>query len=348
LRIIDAGTGLQAWSQKLQAEAADIAYAPGIVLAATGSSLEAFDESTGASVWRSGLTAEAGSIAAGSGVALVLARSGSLSAFSLIDGKGIGAAPGPFDSALRPIADGSRAIAAKIGGGAVEIDIKTGQSLRSWAWEGTTAFIVADRDRLFAGLDGREGRGILLLSRAGEAARSLTRLAAPPFDVPLAVSGARGGLLVLLMDGSLVLVGKERELPELSSALDLAIAPPSETSSAMATALGRFRPRDSGPPSRYLRFDLYSPGMPVDDSVFFTAFRYEPSSSAKRRFYAAPASTGAVVAIYDEAGHELAASIDELGSSSGASAFFERGKVYWVVAGWIFQTQPESFRLLLR
>jgi hypothetical protein len=348
LRIADAATGAQVWAQKLATDAADLAYAPGLVLAASGSSLEAFDESTGTSVWKAALTARATSISAGSGTALVLAESGSLSAFSLADGKGIGAAPGPFDPSLKPVADGSRAIAALVGGGAVELDVKSGQNLRSWAWEGTTSFIVADRDRLFVGLDGREGRGILLLARAGETGRTLARLESPAFDAPLAVSGARGGLLLLLMDGSLVLVGRDREPTGAASALDIATAAPSATATAITTALGRFKPRDAAPPSRYLRFDLFAPGMPVDEAVAFTAFRYEPAASAKHRFFAKPASQGAIVAIYDDAGHELAASIDELGSNSAATAFFEKGRSYWIVAGWSYQASPESFRLYLK
>ena len=348
LRIVDTSSGAEAWAKTLSATAADIAYAPGLVLAASGSRLEAFDESTGASEWSAALTANARSLSAGNGVALVLAESGSLSAFSLADGMGVGAAPGPFDPALRPLADGAHAIVALVGGGASELDVKSGQTLRTWPWEGTSSFIAADADRVFAGVDGRTGRGVLIVSRAGEPSRQVVALASPPFGPPEAVGGSRGGLLMLLMDGSLVLVGRNREPVSGASAVDAALAPSPETAAAIATALGRFKPGDSIDPQRYLRFDLFAQGMPVDAEVAFTAFRYESPAGARRTFAARPASGGAVVAIYDEAGREVAASIDELGSTSSATAYLEKGRVFWIVAGWIFQAVPERFRLYVR
>jgi hypothetical protein len=348
LYIVDASTGAEIWGKVLQAPAADIAYAPGLVLAASRSSLLAFDESTGAPAWTASLTANAGTISAGNGTAFVLADSGSLSAFSLADGKGIGAATGPFDPALRPVADGTLAIVGLRGGGAAEIDVRSGQTQRAWSWEGGASFIAADRDSVFAGLYGRAGKGIFFASRAGEAGLSIAELDSPPFDSPLAVSGARGGLLVLLMDGSLDLLGRRREPVAAPSALDAAIAPPQDTASAIATALGRFKPGDGVEPGRYLRFDLFIQGMPVDVDIAFTAFRYEPPASARRGFAAEPASNGAIVAIYDEAGRELAASIDELGSTSRAAAYMEKGKTYWIVAGWTYQAVPGPIRLFLR
>lgn len=348
LFLVDATTGARVWERKLAVEASDLAYAPGLILAASASTLEAFDESTGASAWIAALTAASRSIGAGNGVALVLAESGSLSAFSLADGKGVGAAPGPFDSALKPIADGSRAIVALRGGGAAEIEVKSGQTLRSWSWEGTSSFLAADRDRIYAGVDGREGRGILLAPRAGEASRGFARLGAPPFDAPEAVTGARGGLLVLLMDGSLVLVGRERGPSAAESPLDAAIAPPAEAAAAIAAALGRFKPVDGLDARSYLRFDLFVQGMPVDTAVAFTAFRYDATASGKRAFAAAPPGGGAVIAIFDDAGRELAASIDELGSSSSASAFLEKGRTYWIATGWLFQAAPQRFRVYLK
>jgi hypothetical protein len=346
--LLDSVSGTEIWGMTLQSAAVDIAYAPGIVLAASGAKLDAFDESTGAVLWSAALTAKARSLSAGSGVALVLAETGSLSAFALGDGKGVGAAPGPFDPAIRPVADGARAIVASLGGGAVELDVKSGKTLRSWAWTGSTSFLAADRDRVYSGLDGLAGRGIFFASRAGEPVGKLLPLASGAFTSPIAVSGARGGLLLLLMDGSLVLVGKDMEPNYAASALDASITPKAETVSAIATALGRFKPGDTIDPKRYLRFDLFVQGMPVDTGVAFTAFRYEPSSSAKRVFSAQPISSGSVIAIFSEEGREMAASIDELGSVSSAGAYLEKGKRYWIVAGWIYQAVPESYRLFVK
>jgi hypothetical protein len=348
LRVIDASSGAQAWAQAFPAEVADIAYAPGLILAAQGSSLAAFDEASGAPAWSAALTAKARSLSAGNGTALVLAESGSLSAFSLADGAGIGAAPGPFDAAIRPIADGPRALVALNGGGAAEIEVKSGQTMRSWSWSGSAAFIAADRESLYAGISGREGRGILIAPRTGEAKTEVAGLGSPAFDSPLAVTGARGGLLLLLMDGSLVLVGKGREAGGAVSALDAALAPPPEAAAAIKAALGRFKPLDPAEAGRYLRFDAFAQGMPVETDFSFTAYRYESGSSARRAFEARPAKGGSIVAIYDSAGAELAASIDELGSVSSASALFEKGRVYWVAAGWTFQAEAERFRLYLR
>ena len=157
--VLDASTGQELWSAALSAPVVDLAYAPGLVLVAFGTALSAYDESTGALAWSAALTAKASSLSAGNGVALVMAETGSLSAFALADGKGVGAAPGPFDAAIRPVADGARAIAAGVNGGAVEIEIKSGRTLRSWAWTGAASFLCADRDRVYAGLDGLAGRG---------------------------------------------------------------------------------------------------------------------------------------------------------------------------------------------
>lgn len=347
LYLVDASSGSEIWERHLQAPAADVAYAPGLVLAASMSTLQAFDESTGTPVWSAALTANVGSISAGDGTAFVLASSGSLAAFSLADGKGIGAATGPFDPALRPVADGSLAIVGLRGGGAAEIDVKSGQTLKSWTWKGQASFIAADGDRIFAGIYGRSGIGLLYADRAGDSGLSVVSLGSPAFDMPLAVSGTRGGLLVLLMDGSLDLLGKRKEPVVGPSALDSAIAPPEPTASAIASALGRFRPADAADPKRYLRFDLFLQGMPVDADVAFTAFRYEPATSAKRSFAAEPASSDAIVAVYDDSGHELAASIGDLGSAPRAAAYFEKGKSYWIVAGRSRQAEPSQFRLIL-
>jgi hypothetical protein len=345
---IDTATGNEIWSATLSNAAVDISYAPGIVLAAIGAKLLAFDESTGAQLWSAALTAKARSLSAGNGVALVLAETGSLSAFSLGDGKGIGAAPGPFDPAIRPVADGSRAILAKAEGGAAEVEIASGQTLRSWAWAGSASFLAADRDRIYAGIDGLAGRGLYFAPRAGEPEGKLLRLPSGAFGAPVAVSGARGGLLLLLMDGSLVLLGKNLEPNSEASTLDTAIKPKAEIASAIASALGRFKPVEAMDHRGYLRFDLFVQGMPVDTEVAFTAFAFDPPSSARRTFYAKPSINGSVVAIYSEEGREIAASIDELGSTSSASAFMQKGTRYWIIAGWTYQAEIERYRLFMR
>jgi hypothetical protein len=348
LYLVDAATGAEIWGLALPIVAADIAYAPGIVLAIAGSQLGAYDESTGAPIWDASLPAKARSLAAGNGVALVLAETGSLSVFSLADGKGLGAAPGPFDSSIRPVSDLSRAIVALPGGGAEELEVKTGSSVRRWSWLGRASFLAADRDRIYAGVSGSEGAALFIGSREGESSARSVGLASCAFDAPIAVSGSRGGLLLLLQDASLVLVGKELENGQGVSALDAAVSPSPETAASISAALGRFKTADSIAPDRYLRFDLFTQGIPVDQSIDFTAFRYEASSSAKRTFAATPGTAGEVVAIFDESGRELAASIDELGSVSRATAYLEKGRRYWVATGWTYKSEPTSFRLFVK
>jgi outer membrane protein assembly factor BamB len=345
---MDALSGAEAWSAPLPVPASDLAYAPGALIAASGTKLVAFDEATGAQLWSAALTAKARSLSAGNGVAIVIAENGSLSAFSLADGKGIGAAPGPYDPAIRPVCDGQRAIAALASGGAAEVEIASGQTARSWAWSGPTTFLAADRDRVYAGVDGLAGKGILIAPRAGESEMKLVRLAAGAFGAPIAVNGARGGLLLLLLDGSLVLVGKEMESVARGSALEAAISPKAEIGSAIAAALGRFKPAEAQDPTAYLRFDLFTQGMPVDKSVAFTAFAFDPESDSRKTFYAKPSVNGSVVAIYNEEGREIAASIDELGSTSSASAYMRKGKRYWIVAGWTYQAEVAPYRVFAK
>jgi outer membrane protein assembly factor BamB len=344
----DSLTGKEIWSAAVQTVATDIAYAPGIALAVTGAKLIAFDESTGVQLWSAALTAKARSLSAGNGVALVLAETGSLSAFSLGDGKGIGAAPGPFDSSIRPVADGGRALVTLVNGGAAEVEISSGQMLRSWTWEGPASFLIADRDRIYAGIDGLGGKGLYFASRAGESKGKLLRLASGAFSAPVAVSGTRGGLLILLMDGSLVLVGKDMEASDAPSALDTAIRPKAEIAQAISAALGRFKPVEAQDPRHYLRFDLFVQGMPVDAKVAFTAFAFDPPTSARRTFYAKPSVNGSVITVYSEEGREIAASIDELGATSSASAYIQKGKRYWIVAGWTYQAEIQNYRIFVR
>jgi hypothetical protein len=348
LYLVDAVTGAELWGLALPVVAADIAYAPGLVLAVAGTQLNAYDESTGAPIWSASLPAKAQSLAAGNGIALVLAETGSLSVFSLADGKGLGAAPGPFDSNLRPVSDLSRAIVALPGGGAEELEVKTGTSVRRWSWPGQASFIVADRDWIYAGISGSEGAAIFIGSRAGESSERSVGLASRAFDAPIAVSGSRGGLLLLLQDASLVLVGKELANGQGISVLDAAVSPSPQAAAAIGAALGRFKNADGISPGRYLRFDLFTQGIPVDQDPAFTAFRYEASASAKRTFYAQPEAAGDVVAIFDESGRELAVNIDELGPVSRATSYLEKGRRYWVAVGWTYQSEPTSFRLFVK
>jgi outer membrane protein assembly factor BamB len=348
LYCVDAVLGNEVWSASLQTSATDIAYAPGAVLAASGAKLLAFDESTGVQLWSAALTAKARSLSAGNGVALVIAETGSLSAFSLGDGKGIGAATGPFDPSVRPVAIGSKAIAALVNGGAAELEIASGQTTKSWSWSGPASFLAADGDRIYAGVDGLGGRGIFFAPRAGEPDGKILRLDSGVFGLPVAVSGARGGLLALLLDGSLVLIGKQVGPSSTPSPIDIAIAPKSEIAEAITAALGRFKPIEALEPDRYLRFDLFVQGVPIDTEMAFTAFAYDPPTDARRTFFARPSVNGSVVAIYSEEGREIAASIDELGSTSSASAYMHKGKRYWIVAGWTYQAEVAPYRLFMK
>jgi hypothetical protein len=358
LVMVDAAAGTESWAVSPAARAVDAAYAPGLVLSIGGTSLQAFDEGSGKEAWSASLPALASSLAAGSGLALVAAENGSLLAFSLADGKGIGASPGPFDAGIRPVADGQRAIAALPGGGAEELDVKSGTVLRSWHWSGQASFLIADRERIYAGTGGGGSGGLFIAPRGGDEAPRLIPLPAQAFDLPIALPGARGGLVLLLQDGSLVLVGAERaSAPGAASPLEAALAPPAQAASAMAEALQRFKPSGGTDRASYLRFDVFAQGVPVELDAAFTAYRYEAPASGKRIFFLSPAApaasgaadsretAGAVAAVFAADGRLLESSVDEVGAGSRVAAALEKGKPYWIAAGWAYQAEPARLRL---
>jgi FOG: WD40-like repeat len=347
LTVLDSASGKELWRTENPAGVCDIAYAPGLVLVASSDRLFAYDESSGTGFWSAALGLPARCLSAGSGFAAVVLANGSLQAYSLADGSKACSAGGPFDTALRPVVEGSSILAARWNG-ALEIDVKTGASLKSWSWKGAATFFVADRERIYVGLGGSQG-SILMEGRAGEPSPAIASLEAEAYDDPIVVGGTRGGLLLALKDGALVLVGKDRGRSSGTSVLDLALSPAPEAAASIAAALSRFRPRGGLDSEDYLRFDFFLSGMPVDSAVAFTAFHYKPRSSAKRSFSAEPAMKGEILAIYDANGRELKANIDELGFSPSISSYFEKGSSYWVVAGWDGREDESApFRLYLR
>jgi hypothetical protein len=349
LTMNDSTDGRELWRAVLDGPVADFAYAPGAVIAAAGSSLSAYDEGTGKRLWAAALGDAAVSVSAGAGVVAVLTRSGSLEAFVLADGASLCKAAGPFDPSVRAIADSGRVIAALPRGGARELELKAGGTLRSWDWDGPSSFISADADYLYAGASGASGPRIVVAPRSGAGQPSEIPLPAAAFDAPAAAHGSRGGLLLLLQDGSIALATAAAAASSAPSALDAAASPPEPAASAIAAALGRFRTRNpADPASKYLRFDMFLSGVPVDASAAFTAYRYEAKASGRATFSAKPAAQGAVVAAYDEQGAELEASVDELGSRAGVDVRLQKGKVYWIVAGRARAAETESFRLFLK
>jgi hypothetical protein len=349
LSIHDAADGRELWRSAPGDPVADLAYAPGVVLAAAGEALAAYDEASGKRLWSATLGASAVSVSAGSGVVAVLLRDGSLEAFVLADGAVLCRVPGPFDPAVRAIADSGRIVAALPRGGAREIELKTGTALRSWDWDGQSSFLAADGVSLYAGVSGAAGPRIIAAPRSGTGEPREIGLPAAAFDAPAAAHGSRGGLLLLLQDGSVALATGAASQSSAPTALDAAASPPEPVASTIAAALGRFRSRNPAEPaSKYLRFDLFVSGVPVDESVAFTAYRYAAKAGGRAGFSAAPAPRGAVIVVYDEQGGEMEANVDELGSRSGVDALLQKGRTYWIVAGRAASAEAGTFRLFLR
>jgi len=349
LSIHDAADGRELWRSSLDGPITDLAYAPGVVIAAAGSGLAAYDEGNGKRLWGAALGAEAVSVSAGASVVVAMTRAGALETFVIADGAALCRSAGPFDPAVRAIVDAGRVIAALPRGGARELELKAGTVMRSWDWEGQSSFLAADADSLYAGAAGAAGPRIVVAPRSASGEAREIPLPSAAFDAPAAAHGSRGGLLLLLQDGSVALATAEAAQTSAQSALDAAASPPEPASSAIATALGRFRSRNPAEPSsRYLRFDLFVSGMPVDPSVAFTAFRYDSKASGRASFSAVPAVKGAIIAAYDEDGAELEANIDELGSKASVDVRMQKGRTYWIVAGRAQAAEAAPFRLFVK
>jgi hypothetical protein len=349
LSVHDAADGRELWRGSVDGPIADLAYAPGIVIAAARGSLSAYDEGSGKRLWGAALGADAVSVSAGAGLVAALTRSGSLETFVLADGAALCSVAGPFDPAVRAIADSGRVIAALPRGGARELELKAGSVLRSWDWDGPSSFLAADGNNIYAGASGAAGPRIIAAPRSGTGEPREIPLPAAAFDAPAAAHGSRGGLLMLLQDGSVALATGESTQSPAPSALDAAASPPEPAATAIATALGRFRSRNPAePPSRYLRFDVFVSGVPVDAAVAFTAYRYEAKANGRSSFAAVPAAQGALIAAYDDQGGEIEASVDELGSRAGVDVRLQKGKTYWIVAGRSASSEAAPFRLFLK
>jgi hypothetical protein len=114
----------------------------------------------------------------------------------------------------------------------------------------------------------------------------------------------------------------------------------------MAGKLERFKPRDARPLGSYLRFDLFVSGIPVDVAQPFTAYRFEPVSSAKLTLRAEPDGGDALLIVFDGEGNELESNAGELGSPGSLFRWFEKGARYWIVAG--SRVGEGDWRLVLR
>ncbi len=349
--VFDAADGREIWRSAIDSSnaPADMAYAPGYVLACVPGSVQAFEEGSGKKAWTSAFGSDAASLSAGSGVAAVITPEGRLVSFILADGSRLVESMGPFDPSVRPVVDSGRIFAALKGGGAQEIELKAGSAVRTWIWRGQSSFLAADARNLYAGVSGMRGPRLLVAARSGSGEARELSLSAAPFDAPAAVHGSRGGLLMLLRDGSIALASADQPRSQGESAMDRAASAPEPAASAILTALGRFRARNPAESaSSYLRFDLFVSGMPVDPSVAFTAFKHEARQSGVERFAAEPAAQGVIISVYDEEGSELTANIDELGAKMSVDVRVQKGKTYWIAAGRAAGSEEAAFRLYSR
>lgn len=345
----ESADGHELWKVAYDIPIADLAYAPGTVIAAAGKLITVHDETNGKKIWNTTLESNIISLSAGSGVLAALRRDGVLETFVLADGAPLCNSVGPYDASIRPIVDYGRVIAALPRGGAREIELKAGTIIRSWIWEGQTSCIVADTENLYAAVSGITGPRVIIAPRSANGEPRLIALPSPVFDAPMAVNGSRGGLLFLLRDGSIALMTGDTIQNNGDSAIDKAVSPPEPVASAITTALGRFRQRSPTEDlTKYIRFDLFVSGMPVDTNVAFTVFKFTARESKMERFIAEPASLGIIIAAYTDEGSELEANIDELGSKAGVDIRVQKGKTYWIAAGRTSAAEGAAFRIFER
>ncbi len=345
----ESADGHELWKSVYDAPIADLAYAPGAVIAAAGKLITVHDETNGKKIWNTTLESNVISLSAGSGVLAAIRGDGVLETFVLADGAPLCKSVGPYDASIRPVVDYGKVIAALPRGGAREIELKAGTIIRSWIWEGQTSFIAADTENIFAAASGIAGPRVIIAPRSANGEPRLIALPSPVFDSPMAVNGSRGGLLFLLRDGSIALATGDTVQNNGDSAIDKAASPPEPVASAITTALGRFRQRSPNEAlTKYIRFDLFVSGMPVDTNVAFTVFKFTARESKIERFIAEPASLGVIIAAYNDEGSELEANIDELGSKAGVDIRVQKGKTYWIAAGRTSAAEGAAFRIFER
>ena len=324
LGVLAAASGAEAWHVELAAPADAVAYAPGLVIAATGANLGAYSEKEGHREWNVPMTAPVLSASAGRGLVAAVDEKGRLTTIEASSGKILAELPGPFDAAIPPVLVDDRVIVARKSGGATEFDAKTGASLQNWVWKGAASFIAADSKRFFAAA----GRRFVVGSRDSGQDRSEFDLPSSAFGPPAAIADI--GLVLPCVDGCVVRIGEPGPGP---SKLDAVIVPPANIVDAIASGLEKYRPRGGLPIGDYLRFDIFVNGMPVTARPPMTAFRFEPETSGKLGVALVPDPGDGLIAVFDDAGIELEGNRDELGAAGHLARYFEKGKQYWLAVG---------------
>jgi outer membrane protein assembly factor BamB len=333
---IEALTGRELWRVELGHYPTDIAYAVGLVIIGDLASVSAFAEESGTLAWKFEAAASTCHLAAGGGCVVLLDARGRLSFLRAKDGSVISEAPGPFDIAIRPLLDAGSAFAAVPGGGAAELDIKTGAQSRSWSWRGPATFLAVDEGRIISSAASR----IILRARYTDSEPRDIELPGEAMGAFLPL-GTRNAACALYCRGGIVVVG-ERE-----PVLDKVLRPSSEVAKAIEEALAGLGGAwtAAAPPPHY---GVFVAGIPVYPDDGFAILRFVPESKGKRTLLASPDPGDVVIALFDEQGRKLTSSVDEVGDASRIEQWFEAGRTYWIAAGGRGGQAGEEYRLLLR
>ncbi|MBL8968597.1 MAG: PQQ-binding-like beta-propeller repeat protein [Spirochaetaceae bacterium] len=372
LRVLDLKSGAELWKLDSGAKGLALAYAPGILVAAIAAKtdkdspaaeLVAIGEADGRELWRRALGSRPRFLTADQERIALLESSGELTIHAVSSGEPIAQAAARLDPGLPAILANGRLLAGLAGGGSAEFDAATGALVRSWppgeASEGAVpAFIAADEDRLF---EAQAGKLLVRDRRSAEGTQVFSERFGAGFQGAGLQGGDRrdGGAVFAAASGAVVaggglwFLGARGELFELGSGRESAasplsgLAPPQAVAEAILVGMEKFIPRGGAPLERYLGFDLFAEGLPLDPEPLFLALRIKPDKSGKRIFLADAKGGRILLALYGEEGVDLGSNVEELGTDARLERYLDAGKTYWLVTGRI-SGEEGRYRVLSR
>jgi len=320
LECLDLASGRRIWGNGLGAGTVDLAYALGLVVAASGSSLTAISEADGSVAWRRDHRERVFKLAAGQGIVAALGAEGNLAILRASDGSLLSESEGRFDPAIRPAIDSGSVIAAATGGGAASIDAATGRIEASWDWAGPSSFLAVDGAAIYSS----SGPSLVARKRYADGQPAEIELPSEPSGSAEELALVDGGAF-LACRGALVALGSR------PSRLGSVFAPGEEARGPIEATLAELGGElHAGKSPTYGEFIQAWPVYPPEG---FVVLRCEaPPGGARRIFLASPDPGDAVLAAFDDRGVKLAVSVDELGSAKGLALRMEGGRSYWIAA----------------
>jgi hypothetical protein len=333
---IDIVSGAEAWESKLGFFPSDLAYSKGSIIACGEKSVVALMEEGGGLAWKDEMAAPARLLSAGDGLVALIDGRGRLTFLDAKDGRVLSEAAGPFDAAIRPLIDSGSGFAALPGGGAAQVDARTGELSREWSWRGSCVLLAIDEGAIYSA----SGTRLIVRDRYADSPAHDLALPSPALGSLVRLESGDGLLALGCRDGISVIGAR-------ASALDAALVPAPSVAQAIEGAIaGLGGAWNAAAPPRYGPFVS---GIPVYPQDGFVVLRYEPGKTGKRSLAATPDPGDAVIALFDEAGRKIGSNVDELGTAGRLEHWFEDGEAYWIAAGGRGGS-PEGggYRLLLR